>query len=292
MLRKDVKIGLAIGGVLLAVLVVYLLITSAPPGGAEVTLAPDASPQQPQPAPEGSQARPPAQADAPRVENDPFRTSPNFGQAPATAPTDDRWHRALTTGKVDSDGPPLLMTETPSAGTKAPTGDAPQATPPSASSIVGASPANAAPTTLPSGQPRTHVIQQGENYSTIAQAAYGNSSYYPHLIRANPNIDPKKLRPGMTIVIPDLSHVVARPSDTPQLASDSKPAQTIDEKREYRVQPSDSLYKISLKLYGKAEKVDAIYELNKDQIGPNRSHLKVGTILKLPEPPTNATAAR
>jgi hypothetical protein len=47
-----------------------------------------------------------------------------------------------------------------------------------------------------------------------------------------------------------------------------------------------------VRLYGRADKLDAIYELNKDQIGPNRSYLKAGMILKLPEPPTSTTAAR
>src|SRR5262245_21569999 len=42
MMRKDVRIGFAIGGVLLAVLIVYGLVTSGPtPRNHEVTLAPD-----------------------------------------------------------------------------------------------------------------------------------------------------------------------------------------------------------------------------------------------------------
>jgi nucleoid-associated protein YgaU len=67
----------------------------------------------------------------------------------------------------------------------------------------------------------------------------------------------------------------------------------IDERTQYRVQAGESLYKISLKLYGRGDKVNAIYDLNKDAIGANRNHLKAGTVLKLPDPPTaGATAAR
>jgi nucleoid-associated protein YgaU len=134
-------------------------------------------------------------------------------------------------------------------------------------------------------------VQRNESFASIAQAVYGNEAYYPHLMRANPNIDPKKLRVGMTIVIPDASEVVARDASA-EPASATIPAPGLDSTREYRVQPNDSLYKIALRLYGRADKLDAIYELNKDQIGPNRSYLKAGMILKLPEPPTSTTAAR
>jgi nucleoid-associated protein YgaU len=108
----------------------------------------------------------------------------------------------------------------------------------------------------------------------------------------------------MTIVLPDREQVVAKPkasdaaplvggtgSAVAQNASATLPP--LDEKTQYRAQPGESLYKISLKLYGKADRVDAIYNLNKDAIGPNPSRLKAGTVLKLPEPPTaTATAAR
>jgi nucleoid-associated protein YgaU len=110
----------------------------------------------------------------------------------------------------------------------------------------------------------------------------------------------------MTIVLPDREQVVAKgpkAADAAPLANGAGPGAgaqdssaalpPIDEKTQYRAQPGESLYKISQKLYGKADKVDAIYNLNKDAIGPNPSRLRAGTVLKLPEPPTApATAAR
>ncbi len=295
MLRKDVRIGLAIGGGLVAVLIVILLITSGPTKNTEVTLVPDADTTAPAP-PNG---QPSGDAAAIDPFKDPAGTSeqPAKESAPATAPTDDRWQRALSTGKVESDTPPLLLTETPAPAQSRPQNEITTTPPTTSPSSVAAMPATASPSgaaapTPASTAPRTHVIQTGESFSTIAQVVYGNSSYYPHLIRANPNIDPKKLRPGTTIVIPDAAQVVATASPDTKSSIDSKPAITLDDKREYRVQTGDSLYKIALKLYGKAERADAIYDLNKDAIGPNRSYLKVGMTLKLPEPPTSTTAAR
>jgi nucleoid-associated protein YgaU len=59
----------------------------------------------------------------------------------------------------------------------------------------------------------------------------------------------------------------------------------VDPRSEYRVQSGDSLHKIAVKLYGKIDMVDKIYELNKAAIGPNKAKLKLGMVLKLPEAP-------
>jgi nucleoid-associated protein YgaU len=51
----------------------------------------------------------------------------------------------------------------------------------------------------------------------------------------------------------------------------------------YTIKENDTLYRISIKLYGSARKTDAIYDLNKSAIGPDPSRLKPGTVLQLPE---------
>jgi nucleoid-associated protein YgaU len=168
---------------------------------------------------------------------------------------------------------------------------------------------------------RTHVVQPNETFASIAEMAYGSQAYYPHIVRANPNVNPKRLRAGMTIILPGRDQVVAKENkalEGAQLSAASSPGSSagatspsgamgaagttgtvtvarapLDERTHYRVQPGESLYKIAMKLYGRIEKINAIYDLNKDAIGPNRDRLKAGTVLKLPEPPTTAaTAAR
>jgi nucleoid-associated protein YgaU len=145
----------------------------------------------------------------------------------------------------------------------------------------------------------THKVQQGETFSTIAAALYGSPNFYPYLVRANPTINPSKLRPGMEINYPDPAEVM--PSEKPATATSdagssgasppiiaahhTEPA-AIDGRSEYRVQSGDSLHKIAIKLYGKVEMVDKIYELNKTSIGSDPAKLKLGMVLKLPEPPT------
>ena len=65
----------------------------------------------------------------------------------------------------------------------------------------------------------------------------------------------------------------------------------VDPKTEYRVQGSDNLFKISIKLYHSPNKVDTIYQLNKTTIGADPAKLKLNMVLKLPEPPVE-TASR
>ncbi len=144
------------------------------------------------------------------------------------------------------------------------------------------------PTTRPAG--RNYVVKNGDTYWSIAAAEYGNGSYMSHLLRqpegpgqqAAPGADPDRARQDRCRG--NARAVVARAtSRTPT----SRP---VNSASEYRVQAGDSLYAICKKLYGKTDKMDRLYELNKDAIGPNRAALKLGMILKLPDPPTTSSA--
>ena len=137
-----------------------------------------------------------------------------------------------------------------------------------------------------SGAARSHVVKPGETYSKIAAAEYGASKYYLQIEAANPNIDPTRLKPGMTINLPAID--TAKTGATAAAAPTEK---AVDPKSEYKVQPGDKLYTISMRLYGKPDRVEKIYELNKATIGDDMARLKVGMVLKLPEAPTQTAAA-
>jgi nucleoid-associated protein YgaU len=94
-------------------------------------------------------------------------------------------------------------------------------------------------------------------------------------------VKPEKLRPGMVLNLPDIKEVKGAGG-----ADDDSPAPTLDAQTEYRVQSGDNMNKIALKLYGKSEMWERIYDLNKAKIGNDPAKLKVGMILKLPAPPT------
>lgn len=49
---------------------------------------------------------------------------------------------------------------------------------------------------------QTYRVQPGDTPGRIAHKVYGKSSLYPIILRANPNLDERKLRPGMVINLP------------------------------------------------------------------------------------------
>jgi nucleoid-associated protein YgaU len=347
-MRKEVRLGLSIGGVLLAVIIVYLLVVTAGSDKPQTV-----SLDQPQNTGSPTGAQPPAPApsgptetrrDGPLVAPPPASRPALVSDAPGSGGTDP-WSTALATGHV-----PVMLTETPAqnppSGPGAPINPGPASanqstgslssgslaggtsarggSEPIAASNVGSSitsggsnswarpttgeslPGTGAPGTGASGagapgagasgtsprdtgsNARTHVVKEGETYASIAKAVYGNESYYPHLIRANPTIEARRLRPGMTISVPPVSEVradtTARPGSAAQQAA--APQAPLDTRTEYRVGEGDSLEKISLKLYGKRDRTEKLYELNKSTIGADPARLKIGMVLKLPEPPT------
>ena len=112
---------------------------------------------------------------------------------------------------------------------------------------------------------------------------YGSRNLYGHIVKANPTIDPTKLKPGMEITVPPSDAIK---SERGNIILPPETKGTIDASKQYRIQPGDTLSGISQKLYGKTNQWAAIYELNKALIGPDAGRLKVGTVLTLPQPPS------
>ena len=303
-MRKEVKLGFAIGGVILTVLIIWALsvggsnepkvdqIAAAPRSGNAVVGGNQANPSQPSVTLEP--VTPALAQTAARQATVPQGGAIAQNQNQAQAQGDADWgkllngdllmnqsaHAAAPAQVPAAIDPPAVIGSQQTAET--------QVTPPQNEQVAVAAPAATPAQVVPSG-PRTHRVQDGETLSSIAVAAYGSASYYPHILRANPNLDPKKLKIGMTITLPDISSV--KPPDVPGGAAAqhaSATEQKVDQSKEYKVQPGDSLYKISVKLYGKSEMQTKIYELNKEQIGADPAKLKLGAVLKLPSPPTVA----
>ena len=349
-MRKDVKIGLAIGGVLLAVLIVYLLVPKDANRGDQLAQG-DLSTSSPSEtnagdggfagngnrgagetessgstadrlsATGGQNDQPPAVADHQVPNTDSGAASGEEPSAGAGGGFD--WDAMLSQG-VMPDKQALMATrsQTPPGGAtgapgQTPTND-PFATDPnppageepvwkSGSGVTGG-PTGAGSSAgvstqgqqqplaqLPSGGMRDHTVQQNETLSSIALAYYGDARHFRAIEKANPNLDPKRMRPGTVIKLPDPAVVKAgqasRQTPVAQTAGQQQPA--VDPAREYVVRPGDSLYKISVRLYGRGDKADALYSANRDRIGDDSARLKIGTVIKLPEPPTvSPTATR
>jgi nucleoid-associated protein YgaU len=343
-MRKDLKIGLAIGAVLLVVLIVYLAVPSQNdqlaqnPVGADVQTSDSGAPAPStashddvtKPATgdtstsEQPKVAPPAHADGGAATAGEPKTEQASAAGKGKVDPFSIWGDALEQGKlpVISETPPPLSAAggptNPDTGAATPAPIAPKATP-EAPLVVAPTPAgtdsqpeivkptgeSTAEKTIdkPEAKPaadtgdtaaasagRPHKIRTGETYSSIAKVAYGDARYYLAIEKANPNVDPSKLKPGMTINLPDVETVKgpAHPAGDKQKAaepSSSSSEKEIDAATEYRVQSGDSLHKIAMKRYGTSTMADKIYEANKGTIGDDSAKLKIGMVLKMPANP-------
>jgi nucleoid-associated protein YgaU len=315
-MRKDVRMGFAVGGVLLAVLVVAILVFHHGKN-ADKAVAFDAGGKSS--VTTGADVNPPDST--PRTDAaGPTDVGPGTPAAPANpsteqkAPADDsaqkggaRWDALFASTAADpikaqltsdpASKPKNKSKKHKSDGITADTSDKRDAAPantvantpldsgmvvdPPLSTRLGLNDRSTAAAPKESG--RTHVVAQGETFVSIARAVYGDGRYYQALVDANPTVTPEKLKPGMTISLPPDSQVKDSHKTSKPAASASSKA---SDGKTYTVQNGDSLYKIARKLYGNGEKSEDLYQANKQTIGPDSTRLKIGMVLTLPEAPT------
>lgn len=338
-MRKDVRMGFAVGGVLLAVIIVAVLFFhhnknggkavafDAADGGKNAVSAGPIDTGAPDPSARTGDAGGPAAAPTP-IDSHPLTpaSSSDKGDAKAGAgagaadPADkgDKWDMLFSSSAADPIRAQLTNDSKPKGKSKkhkadaAPAAAAPSMDVPSLSATADAGAANVpvdagtnapatghAPVMIASAAPeppakesaRTHRIEPGETFVSIARAVYGDGKYFQAIVDANPNVDPAKLKPGTMIQLPPASQVKeakksrSSSSATSGGSASSGPALSTDGKS-YTVQKNDNLYKIARKLYGNGEKGEEIYAANKQLIGPDSTRLKIGMVLSLPETPS------
>jgi len=135
-----------------------------------------------------------------------------------------------------------------------------------------------------------HVVQQGELMQSIAKLYFGSIDEWGIIARANPSVDPRKLKPGMVLRIPkDKNNIQGKVVGgntepgviEPHAASESKVI-------EYIVQSGDSLSRISQRIYGSSRHAQFIFESNRD-ILRSMDDISIGQLLKLPPLPDEKT---
>ncbi len=288
-MRNDVKLGLAVGGLLLGVVLAYALFFSntnkdrreladgsysALNNGGDATAQKPAGPNSDQTA---ADSNPPTGAQPPAPAND--HPQPPIADSSAGNPLIGKsWQLLLNEGATAN-----------STGTVAPppdrntnTGVIHTSPSPARENITPNTPPLAEPPPTPVG-PRRYTIKHGDTFWSIAKAEYGNAAYFGAIQRANSGIDPGRIKAGDSIILPDRNEVIAPPTATARQPSAAD--LVIDPAKQYRVQAGDNLSTISKKLYGRYDKWTQIYELNKDLIGQNPAALKKDMVLALPDPP-------
>lgn len=140
-------------------------------------------------------------------------------------------------------------------------------------------------------------VQLDDNYWTISRRSYGTARYFSALALYNQDRipDPRKLRPGMKVLIPEPQILEER---YPELFRDQQPKHLQpagfflqdDGTPAYRVGERETLSEISQKHLGRASRWIQIYRMNQNLLKDPNS-LKPGTVIVLPDDATNVHLA-
>lgn len=179
--------------------------------------------------------------------------------------------------------PPITFDEVavlPDPGPPPATSPAP-VQPPTSTSTIGAT-LEPAPTpvfeTIIPPEFDTHIVAAGETIWSIAAAKWGDQNLGGVIARANPLADPRRLRPGQTLLIPmDPRNIQGAPTDAPA------PAPT-PEITEYVVAPGDTLSQIAQRFYGRSSLWTRIRDANPAVIS-RTGDVRVGVTIIIPPPP-------
>lgn len=127
-----------------------------------------------------------------------------------------------------------------------------------------------------------YTIREGDTFATIARRRYGRADLADAIARANPLMDPNRLRVGRVIRLPkDPANIQGTPR--PDLPDPAPPNQPPAE-RTYTVQPGDTLSGIAKTLYDDSRLATFLFEANRDVLTDEHS-LKVGQRLRVPPRP-------
>ena len=298
-LRKEIKIGIGAGLTILGIAAVYGLIAALSSGGGDTKKEFASNTGAAALTDRGNEGGLPPKVDEP----DPATPKPDPSKTDSAAHdpfvesirkdgnnTTDPWANALSTGKVGGDikSPAVIKSPTDTKANSEgklvvlPKNGEDKGKVSSPLDLPHKSPTKTAPAdaTVPGGK---YVVQAGDTFSTISNKVYGNKKYSQALIKANPDVNPSRLRIGKEIAVPPKEQVatiggsVGR--DTAEISA------PIDTSRQYRVASGDTLSRISSKLYGTSNKWNDLYETNKTAIGGDPARLKVGTLIDLPAKP-------
>ncbi len=133
-----------------------------------------------------------------------------------------------------------------------------------------------------------HVIRQGETLSDISKRYFGTTTRWKEILRLNPGVDPKKMKPGDEIVVSLPSPAIKRsapvvqgrtaPQEPVAHAATKAPAAA---SRTYTVKRGDTLGGIAKAMLGSATRADEIYAANRGVL-KSPHDLTIGMELVIP----------
>ncbi len=271
-MERDVKVGLVLGVLLVAVIAVVFFRREPQPPTAAVAVSSSTEPT-------------PDELPVIRTRPEPYHVSPDYlrrllsPRLAQHANSDEPQSAARPADAPPPEGE--LRSERSSDHHQKPPEVPTDPTPEPPPSQVPPSPAELRAAPRPGSK---YVVRPGDTLASIAEAAYGSQRYFRVLYEANRDVlvSPGELPVGILIHIP--------PLDELQTAGDAdrrsvRLAATADERssrgRVYRVRPGDTLRSIARRFYGDERMYRRIFRANRDRLA-SPADLRPGMELKLP----------
>lgn len=136
-----------------------------------------------------------------------------------------------------------------------------------------------------------YTVRAGDSLATISERVYGTRAHAAVVGRANPLMDPNRLRAGRVIRVPkDPKNVQGKPLPRPDPGSaldgskDPKLA-SVEGARSYTVKPGDTLSGIAKEFYGSSALGEFLFDSNRAAL-TSPDELKVGMRLSIPPRPS------
>jgi nucleoid-associated protein YgaU len=128
--------------------------------------------------------------------------------------------------------------------------------------------------------PKTYKVAAGDTFSGIAYRLYGDEARWVAIAKANPLVDPIRLKIGQELKLPDLKSDHKRSREEFENVKDSITIPATKSQIVF-VEPGDTLSGIAYRMYGKASLWRLIFDANRDKLrSPDR--VQVGMKLKVP----------
>ncbi|HCT44711.1 MAG TPA: hypothetical protein DF699_05830 [Phycisphaerales bacterium] len=135
-----------------------------------------------------------------------------------------------------------------------------------------------------------HIVRENETMQSIAKEHFGSGENWRTIARANPFVDPQKLKAGMSIRIPKdpnniQGRVTGRDAEPGVIESHTDSQAAVIE---YVVRPGDSLSRISQRIYGSSRHARFIFDSNRDKL-KSMDDISIGQLLRLPPIPESGS---
>lgn len=179
---------------------------------------------------------------------------------------------------IGGSGAPAAPASAPIGGSSAaPGGARPTGSAPTATVVM---PVDPATWKAPADQAasKEYTIKSGDTLEAIARTELGSGQKWPAIVAANPGLNPKQLKVGQKIRIPDAGTANASPATETMKSADAGSGNS------YTVQKGDTLFGIARKTYGSGSdaEVRRIVDANGGVLKSKDTPLKPGMKLVIP----------